>query len=296
MQIIIKWCTIKSNNLIQGDDSVKRNKKGQFVKGSGIKDITGQRFGKLVAIELDIVKNRKSYWKVKCDCGNEKIVRSDTLKKITSCGCVKKEQDKINLFITNNHEMTRHSVYSIWHAMVSRCHNPNDHAYNDYGGRGIKVCEGWQDIKKFAKWADEQGFEKGKNLSIERIDVNGNYCPDNCCWIERTLQPRNRRNTIKFSINGIEKPLSEWSELKRIDHSLVLARYEKGCRNPEDLFYKGNLQQRDTIKVSVYGEMLSASDIATKYNINKQTVQGRIYRGITDEQRLLYKGNLKELK
>lgn len=275
---------------------MKRNEKGQFVKGSGIKDLTGQRFGKLVVLGLDRIQENKSYWKVKCDCGTEKSVRSDMLKKIVSCGCVKREQDKKNLrYMANNHEMTCHPVYSIWHAMVSRCHNPNDHAYSDYGGRGITVCDEWRDIKLFAKWADSEGFVKGKNLSIERKDVNGNYCPENCCWIDRNLQTRNRRNTIKISIDGEEKPLSEWSEIYKINHSLVLARYEKGYRSPNDLFYKGNLQHRDTEKVCVHGEYLTANEISKKYGLSVTTIRGRIYSGITDEKRLLYKGNLKEL-
>lgn len=275
---------------------MKRNEKGQFVKGSGIKDITGQRFGKLVVLGLDRIQEKKSYWKVKCDCGTEKSVRSDMLKRIVSCGCVKREQDKKNLhYMANNHEMTYHPVYSIWHAMVSRCHNPNDHAYADYGGRGIKVCDEWRDIKLFAKWADSEGFVKGKNLSIERKDVNGNYCPENCCWIDRNLQTRNRRNTIKLSIDGEEKPLSEWSEIYQINHSLVLSRYEKGYRNPKDLFYKGNLQRRDTKEVYVHGEYLTASEIAKKYGLDINTTRWRIRAGITDEKRLLYKGNLKEL-
>ena len=224
---------------------MKRNEKGQFTKGAGLKDLTGQRYGKLVVIGLDSARDRRSYWKVRCDCGNEKVVRGDTLKKITSCGCVKKEQDVINLGITNHHEMTYHPVYSIWHAMIQRCEHPNSKCYRDYGGRGTTVCPEWHDLRIFAEWADRTGFEKGKNLSIERKDVNGNYCPENCCWIDRKLQPRNRRNTIKLKIDGEEKALSEWSEIYGVKHSLVLARYEKGHRDPKDLFYKGNLQMRD---------------------------------------------------
>lgn len=222
-----------------------RNNKGQFTKGSGIIDLTNKRFGKLKVIKLDKIVNRRSYWIVECECGKRKSVRGDTLKVITSCGCVKKKQDIINLGIKNNHELTYHPVYPIWHAMIARCENPKDHAYSDYGARGIGVCEEWHDLKVFTNWADETGFEKGKNLSIERKDVNGNYCPENCCWIDRKLQARNKRNTIKLTINGIEKPLSEWSEIYGIKHTLVLARYEKGRRKPEDLFYNGNLQMRD---------------------------------------------------
>ena len=169
------------------DDNVVRNQNGQFVKGQGIKDITGEKFGKLTVIALDRMENRRSYWIVECECGNRKVVRGDTLKVITSCGCDKKKQDIINLSITNHHELTYHPVYHIWNAMIYRCCNPKSTAYKDYGGRGIKVCDEWKDIRNFAKWADETGFEPGKNLSIERMDVNGNYCPENCIWIKRKL-------------------------------------------------------------------------------------------------------------
>lgn len=227
------------------DNEIKRNEKGQFTKGQVINDLTGKRFGKLTVICLDRIENRCSWWKVKCDCGNVKVIRGDTLKVVRSCGCIKKKQDIINLRIDNDHQMTYHPVYRIWQAMIARCENPNQKHYSDYGGRGIKVCSEWHDIKKFAKWADETGFVSGKNLSIEREDVNGDYCPENCCWIDRKLQSRNRRDTIRLCINGEEKPLVEWAEIYGIKYELVIQRYEKGRRKPEDLFYKGNIQMRD---------------------------------------------------
>lgn len=213
---------------------------GRFVKGEGIKDISGKRFGKLTVLSLDKVKNNRTYWWVKCDCGTIKSVRGDTLKVITSCGCDKKKQDIINLNITNHHELTYHPAYHIWSNMVSRCDNPKDHAYSDYGGRGIKVCDEWHDIRNFCEWADKNGFKGGQNLSIERKDVNGNYCPENCCWIPRNEQPRNQRRTIRMTIGKEEKPLWEWAEIYGVDYEKVRQRHRNGHRNPEYLFYKGN--------------------------------------------------------
>jgi len=226
-------------------DSKCRNKKGQFTKGENVKDISGKKFGKLTVLKLDKIVNRKSYWIVKCECGTIKTVRSDTLKVITSCGCDKKKQDIINFGITNHHELNHHPVYSIWNAMINRCENPHNKHYNDYGGRGIKICEEWKDIRNFSKWADETGFELGKNLSIERKDVNGNYCPENCCWIDRKLQPRNRRNTVRLDMDGDNKSLSEWCEIYNVPYKKVIGRYCRGIREIDDLFYKGNLQMRD---------------------------------------------------
>ena len=226
------------------DENVKRNENGQFVKGQLINDLTGKRYGMLTVLGLDRIENRCSWWTVKCDCGTVKSVRGSTLKVIRSCGCIKKKQDLINLHITNNHELTYHPVYHIWNAMIQRCENPKFKYYKDYGGRGIKVCEEWKDIRNFSKWADQSGFP-GKNLSIERVDVNGNYCPENCCWIDRKYQARNCRNTIRLVINGTERPLVEWAEIYGIKYELVMGRYQKGYREPNDLFYKGNLQMRD---------------------------------------------------
>lgn len=233
-------------------DKTIRNKNGQFVSGVR-KDLTGKRFGKLIVIGLDRLEKKRSYWLCKCDCGNEKVLRGDTLEVVRSCGCLKKEQDITNLHIKNNHEMTYHPVYSIWHAMVSRCNNPNDFAYKDYGGRGISVCSDWTDIRNFARWADETGFQKGNGLSIERVDVNGNYCPENCVWIPRSEQAKNRRNTIKLTFDGITKPMSVWAKENGVSYKLVYRRFRDGYTKAEDLFYDGNLQKRDFALSEVFG-------------------------------------------
>lgn len=220
-----------------------RNDKGQFVKGD-VKNIVGKRFQHLVVLKLDHIKCKKSYWLCRCDCGREKVIRGDCLKVIQSCGCVKKEQDKSNLHIKNNHNCTYHPAYTIWNAMMNRCYSPQNKHYRDYGGRGITVCEEWHNIINFCKWADENGFVPNKNLSIERNNVNGNYEPSNCTWIPKSEQCYNRRNTIKFvDVDGTEKVLAKEARNKGIKVSLALTRYEKGIREPMFLFHKGNLQK-----------------------------------------------------
>lgn len=220
---------------------MSRNDKGQFAKGTMIKDITGKRFGKLIVIGLDNIVNNRAYWNVRCDCGNEKSVRGDTLKVIVSCGCVKKEQDKINLGIKYNHEMTHHEAYNIWVNMMRRCHSEKDKFFSCYGGRGIDVCEEWQDVKKFCKWADESGFQKG--LSIERKDVNGNYCPDNCCWIPKNEQSKNRRTSIIIKYNGEDRLLCEVARELGLNYQTVRSRWKIGIRDNERLLYNGNLKE-----------------------------------------------------
>ena len=188
---------------------MKRNEKGQFIKGANIKDQTGKRYGRLIVVEIDRQRtNRKTYWLCKCDCGNTKSVRSDSLGVVRSCGCLKKEQDLINFGVTYNHGLTNHRLFPVWNAMVNRCENSKSHAYKDYGGRGIKVCDEWHDVKKFIEWAENGEYQEG--LTIERIDVNGNYEPSNCTWITRAEQSLNKRNSVKVTVDGVTKNLMTW--------------------------------------------------------------------------------------
>lgn len=197
-----------------------RNNKGQFVKGENIVDKTGERHGRLTVVSLsDKRSGRKTYWNCICDCGNEKVVRSDSLKVTQSCGCLKREQDMNNLGIINNHGMTKHPLYGRWNAMINRCENKKSHAYKSYGARGIKVCEGWKDILKFIDWAENNGFEEG--LTLERIDVNGNYEPDNCEWIPMEQQHYNKTTSVKRTIDGITLTTMQWAKKYNIPNYKV---------------------------------------------------------------------------
>ena len=219
-----------------------RNSKGQFVKGANIKDIAGKRYGKLVAVRFSHIKNGRTYWLCKCDCGNEKAIRSDYLPMIQSCGCVKKEQDKKNLHIVNNHGLTHHPAYTIWYGIIQRCTRPTFEHYKDYGGRGITVCDEWKDPTNFCKWADETGFVGGKNLSIERIDVDGNYEPSNCIWIDRKEQAYNKRNTLYYiDSDGNKKSIAKRAKELGLNYKTVRTRLKKGIRNEKVLFFNGNI-------------------------------------------------------
>lgn len=211
-----------------------RDSNGRFTKGSGLKDLTGKKYGRLTVVKLDRIANRKSYWLCKCDCGKEKVIRSDCLGTTLSCGCLKKEQDIKNLGIKNNHKMTNHPAFHIWNAMINRCHNPNSHAFSDYGGRGIKVCEEWHDPKVFCEWMDKHDYHKG--LSIERIDVNGNYEPSNCCLIPRSEQAWNRRDTIYAEIEVKKIPIAKEARRIGISPKIANRRYHKGICDYDKLF------------------------------------------------------------
>lgn len=206
-----------------------------------LKDLTGERYGRLTVIKLDEVKtNRKTgrtYWICQCDCGNEVSVRSDGLGKSShSCGCLKLEQNKKNLgrFTTGE---SHSRLAAIWYHVRSRCYNEKDTNYKNYGMRGIKVYQPWyDDFLAFKKWAEETGYND--SLTIDRIDVNGNYTPENCRWETIQSQLNNKRDTLWVDYNGQKISLKQAHNLEKPDITYQTARmrYHKGIRNITQLF------------------------------------------------------------
>lgn len=188
---------------------------------SNFKDLTNQKFGKLTTLYRLHNTHKKGgvHWLCLCDCGNLAEVRGDKLRSgyTKSCGCSR---------VTTKHGKCHIRLYNIYYGMKCRCYNKNYKYYEYYGGRGIKVCDEWlNDFQVFYDWAINNGYKE--NLTIDRINTNGNYEPDNCCWVDRKQQTRNRRNTKRIEYHGEIKPLAEWCELLGFEYSTIYDRIYK---------------------------------------------------------------------
>ena len=197
-------------------------------RGMTVKNRIGEKVGRLEVVKR--VANRveknsiRACWLCRCSCGNEIILTGHTLSKAMnntggtrSCGCLAKEKPI-------KHGMCGKPVYKSWHMMLQRCTNKNNAAYKSYGARGISVCEEWRDFTKFL--ADMGNPDKG--MTIDRIDVNGNYCKENCKWSTMKEQSNNRRTNVFITYKGEKKTLAEWADFTNLGKACLSNRLNSG--------------------------------------------------------------------
>lgn len=200
-------------------------------------DLTGQRVGKWIVLKrIGTRRKCEPIWLCKCDCGNISIVEGTSLRlgKSKSCGCSSGDYKSQKLTKIKN---TNKRLCRIFYEMRDRCLNTRLKCYKNYGGRGIKVCDEWMDKKNgrinFYNWAMQNGYRD--DLTLDRINNESNYTPQNCRWVTRKEQQNNRRNNIYIEHNGKTRTMKQWSELLNIPYSTLRSRLKS--KLPEELFF-----------------------------------------------------------
>lgn len=166
---------------------------------------------------LSISKNNSDIKMIKvlckCDCGNEKIVYlNNVIRGLTkSCGCIRKKNGYKQGTNNKTHGQSKTKLYKLYKNVINRCYKKNHERYKYYGGKGIKVCDTWlNDFESFYNWAYANGYKQG--LSIDRIDNNGNYEPNNCRWVDMSIQSTNKRNTVYLTYNNKTQSMKQWAD------------------------------------------------------------------------------------
>ena len=186
-------------------------------------DITGIKYGRLTALEYaGVSKGKQTLWKCKCDCGKFIIVHKQNLKNghTISCGCYNSE---IASKKSKVHGVRKTRLYNIWHDMLNRCYKENHRCYKNYGKRGIQVCDEWRNnVLNFYDWSIKNGYKE--NLTLDRIDNDKGYSPDNCRWVTIIQQANNTSRNLFFTIDGKTETLANWCRIYNADYKLVHSR------------------------------------------------------------------------
>lgn len=193
-------------------------------------DLTGERFGLLVVMKRTANRKRAVMWECQCDCGNITNVDTGSLKNghTRSCGCARADSCRQ---IATKHNGSNSPLYVIWVDMKRRCSDNRDPCYKNYGQRGISVCKEWlESFACFREWAENNGYQT--KLTLERIDNNRGYCPENCKWATVKEQSNNRRNNINITFNGQTKTLKQWSESIGLSYDTLWQRWKAGWDIP----------------------------------------------------------------
>ena len=207
-----------------------------------VKNIEGMRFGKLIVEKYIGIRKRQAIWLCKCDCGNEtytvarQLLSCGTL----SCGCIQLQAAHDTCMKRNvTHGFSKKDpLYFIWKNMRYRCFNPNNKSYKNYGGRGITICKEWEDYTIFKKWAVSNGYNP--KLSIDRIDNDGDYCPENCRWVTRKIQNNNKRSNVFLSYKGKTYSPKELAKIKNIPVHRIYDRRCAGWTDEKIITYPEN--------------------------------------------------------
>lgn len=200
--------------------------------GRRLIDISGKKYNHLTVLYHDVERstNKKHFWICKCDCGKIKSIEGARLKngETKACGCLRGGVPK--------YKTVNKKLYKKWSHMKDRCYSKNDISYKNYGARGIKVCDEWlENFDNFAEWSLKNGYNE--KLELDRINVNGNYEPNNCRYVSRLVNSRNKRNTLKYEYDGKQLTLKEIAEINNIQYKLLWQRINRDKLSLEEAIY-----------------------------------------------------------
>ena len=196
-------------------------------------DLEGKKFNRLLVKQYLGKRKTEQLWLCYCECGKETIANSCSIKggHTKSCGCLMKEVSKRIGINNRKHgawakDKTNFPEWSSWQKMKSRCYNPNNNRYGHYGKRGIKVCERW--LNSFENFVADMGKRPSEKHSLDRIDVNGNYEPNNCRWADDDTQANNKRTNIVIGYKGVSKTATQWAKEYNMGLYTLLNRVRNG--------------------------------------------------------------------
>lgn len=193
-----------------------------------MKDLTGERFGRLVVLER---AGKEDKWKCRCDCGSIVIRRGSDMSRgdTRSCGCLRRELARERRS-THRHSKTR--LYRVWASIKNRCYNEKVDNYKYYGGKGVKMCDEWKDsFEAFEKWAYENGYDEtagAQKCTIDRIDVLKDYEPSNCRWVNHVVQCNNQTSNVILELNGESHTMAEWARILGVKYTTLRGRIYRG--------------------------------------------------------------------
>jgi hypothetical protein len=194
--------------------------------GPAIRDILGRTFGRATVVKFHAIVTHKAHWLCRCSCGTEWTTSGTCLIRglVQSCGCWQRKRagDANRVHGMSNKARTS---YINWLRMRIRCYNANTKEYKNYGGRGIRVCSRWDD---FANFYADMGDRPFRGATIERLDNNKDYGPDNCAWRDRKAQGNNKRNNRLLTSQGVTMTLSQWADARGIQRGTIFLRIKRG--------------------------------------------------------------------
>jgi len=264
------------------------------------KDLTGCVCGKFTVLERDYSRKDRRYWWCQCSCENKTIksvASSELLKEggTVSCGCFKigkaiekfkkynSDDDVPNLIIgakMSDIFPFYNRLHTIYIDMKRRCNDSTRNNYQDYGGRGIRICDEWlNDFMCFYSWSIKNKYSD--DLSIDRIDANGNYEPSNCRWATHEEQDYNKRNTLYLTIDGESKNIFEWEKISGLSYSVLSQRYKSNKPHTREIMFRPSIK---IIKVIHNEKEITLRQLSDETEIELGTLRWRYKQGLRDKE------------